>query len=242
MKKAAQNTALRSHPLQGPLFRLKSFLGAAAATMLIGTTTHAAPAVGFDTTYYWNMQGGPGVYGWQFTPRATLRVSALGLFDNFDINGGGFPGDGFLEAHEIGIWSVAGSSYSLLSSATIPAGGAAPLADGFRYVEVAPVDLTPGLSYVIAARYPSTNLQRRDWLTGRINNPSFVLSLNSSLEFGGRRSGGLFSPTLVFPTTYQPGEIGDFGPNFTFTVVPEPSSAGVLLLCAGLLPIMKRRK
>ncbi len=203
----------------------------AIAAMFSGSARAGETAVAFDTTQFWNMQGGDGVFGWQFTTRSDIQISALGLYDNPGIYGGGFPGDGLLESHAIGIWDVSSHSSPLLS-ALIPGGTAAPLLSGFRYVSITPLTLGAGGDYVVAALY--SNIDPKDLTTGAANNPTFALTVSPEIEFGGYRWGG-GSSALVFPGSYDPGELAAFGPNFMFSVVPEPSSLAFCALAAAVL-------
>jgi hypothetical protein len=182
-------------------------------------------AIAFDTDQFWSTGGGPGNFGWQFTARSDIQISSLGLYDNAGIFDGGFPGDGLLDSHAIGIWDVADPSI-LLVSALIPAGTGAPLLNGFRFVDTGPVTLTANHEYVIAALYPSQDLTSQDRTAGSINNPSFVLTVSPKIEFGGYRSNN--DSLLAFPENYEPGLLYAFGPNFT--IVSEPPSLTLSLL------------
>src|ERR1019366_4282792 len=189
-------------------------------------------AIGFDTTQYWSLSGGTGVLRWQFTTRSDIQVSALGLYDNFSIYSGGFPGDGLVEQHPIGIWDISSPSDPLVS-ALIPAGTAAQLMNGFRYVSVGPVVLPAGHDYVIGALYLSQDLKPMDFTTQAINNPTFVLTVSPEIEFEGYRWDNL--TVLAFPQSYHAGEVGAFGPNFVYADVPEPSTLALDFLTAAVL-------
>jgi hypothetical protein len=202
------------------------------ATVLIGSARADQTAVAFDTTQYWSTGGGQGVYGWQFTTRSDIQISALGIYDNAGIFGGGFPGDGLIEPHVIAIWDVANHSAPLVSSLT-PIGTVASLVNGFRYVNTSPIVLPAGHDYVIAAVYPNQDLPNQDFTTGDYNNPGFALTVSPELEFGGYRSGS--SDVLSFPEDYTPGHLYAFGPNFTYSVVPEPSTLTLFVLAATAL-------
>jgi hypothetical protein len=95
----------------------------------------------------------------------------------------------------------------------------------FRYVAIPPVDLSPGQRYVIGAAYSGAG----DWVVSSANNPAFAIATPPTIVFGNRRSvyGG---PALVFPDFVDTEFTGDFGPNFLFTDVPEPSSISLALL------------
>ena len=80
------------------------------------------------------------VEGWEFQTTTAITVSALGAYDS-ELDGMQFP-------TPVGLFD---SSCQLVASATVPAGTSAALIDGFRYVGIAPVTLTAGATYRIAA-------------------------------------------------------------------------------------------
>ncbi len=210
----------------------------AVAIFIAGLVARAdTSAVSFDTSYYWIRGWGPGVFGWEFTPRSNIEVTALGLYDGPDSTLGRVPGDGLLETHAIGIWNVIDRSNPVTSS-LIPSGTVAPLANGFRYVSINPLTLTAGNNYVIGVLNSyitnSSGVQvATDFTVGETSNPTFTLSVSPQIDFIGRRS--VRSTTLVFPDNFQPGVLGDFGPNFSFAIIPEPSSLGLVALGSAAL-------
>lgn len=189
---------------------------AVIAALLCGWVRADQMAVAFDTTQWWSMQGASGVFGWQFTTRSDIQITALGIYDNPGVSGGGYPGDGLLESHDIAVWDVS-SHVSPVVSALIPSGIDASLVSGFRWVNIPQVTLLAGHDYVIAALYSNTDL--RDLVTGAINNPGFVLTASHDIQFGGYRAAGY--PFLAFPEYYAPGAQFAFGPNFLYTIVAE---------------------
>ncbi len=187
----------------------------------------ANTAIIFDTSQFWSISTGTGVYGWQFAAQSSLEVSSLGLYDDAGNLAGGFPGNGLLESHDIAIWDVSNPSSPLVSS-IIPAGTVAPLENGFRYVTISPVELLAGHDYVIAATYAT-----HDWFTGALNNPSFVATIAPQITFEGYRENT--STTLAYPGGFQSGLLEGIGPNFTFTVLPEPTVLTFTGLAAAML-------
>ena len=80
--------------------------------------------------------------GWSFTVGAqNITVSALGFFDQ--------DGDGLNTAHEVAIWTTAGS---LLGSETVQSGTASNLVNGFRFEPLgSALVLLAGQSYVVGS-------------------------------------------------------------------------------------------
>jgi cysteine-rich repeat protein len=127
--------------------------------------------------------GGAGVVeGWEFTVSSSVTVAALGVFDE--------PSSaGLAEPHAMAIWN---GSQQVLATATVPAGTSATLVNGFRYVPIAALILTPGQNYTIGAYFPPP---RDDAVIG-----AHSLPLDSRLSLvRGRRLP--FVGNLVFPTT-----------------------------------------
>ncbi len=176
-------------------------------------------AVAFDNSTIGVGEGGSAVYGWQFSTHSDIQISALGLYDFY-------RGDGLVSQHPIGIWDVANPSQPLVT-AVIPAGSLTPIVQDFRYVTVGAVILPAGHNYAIGALYMSD-----DDTVGALNTSNWLLTVGPDLQFGGYRYGGLSSNVLTFPETYIAGEQETFGPNFTYTVVPEPDVLSLLCVCA----------
>ena len=77
------------------------------------------------------------------------EVNWLGYYDH--------NGDGLASSHLVTLWD--NSSQTIIASATVPAGTAAPLIDGYRWVQLSsPVTLNFGSYYVIGARTDGTDL------------------------------------------------------------------------------------
>lgn len=153
-------------------------------------------------------ENGNATYGFQFSTNAPILVTQFGFFDEF--------GDGLGDGAFVGLWDLSGT---LLVSAVVPGGVAAPLVDQFRYTDVSPTLLEAGQTYRIGATSSDRMIQIAD---GFVADPS--------ITFEGNRVG--LGP-FTFPVFSFPVNPGVFGPNFQFTPVPEPSSV-VLLGLAGL--------
>ena len=88
-------------------------------------------------------------YGWEFTPTNDIIVTELGIVD--------VGGNGLLEAHSMRLYDPTGT----LIVASVPAGTAAPLIDGTRWTTVTtPRRLEGGVTYMVAAYYPSANTEQ----------------------------------------------------------------------------------
>jgi hypothetical protein len=111
----------------------------AAASALVRTTPAQGTLNNFGSTL-----------GYEFTPASAISVSALGFAD---LPSAKVPrvGDGLEQPQFVGLWSTSGV---LLASATIPAGTAAPLIDGFRYSSLpGSISLAAGRTYILSAYY-----------------------------------------------------------------------------------------
>jgi hypothetical protein len=80
-----------------------------------------------------------GVIGYDITLSQSRSVFQLGFWD--------YLGDGLLSSHSV---SVLDDSGALLASGVVPSGSASLLQDGFRWVSIPTIVLSPG-RYVIAA-------------------------------------------------------------------------------------------
>jgi len=216
-----------------PFIQLLTIVVVTVVTTLTGPAQGDHTAITFDFTRQWGGHGGTGVFGWQFSPASNIQVTRIGLYDYPNFPGAGFIGDGFAEPHAVGIWDVSAPS-TLLFSTTIPSGGTAPLVSGFRYVNVSPLELNGGRLYVIGALHEYIPDIQADGVVGEFNNPAFAVTLGTDLTFLGRRSIASDSGALVFPDSYEPGALSDFGPNFTYTVVPEPAALS-LIMAGGMI-------
>lgn len=161
---------------------------------------------------------GTSTYGWAFDVNTAITVDSLGIWDE--------GGDGFAEAHDIGLWDGAGN---LLTSTTIPAGTGSVLNSGFRYFDIIDLVLGVGTGYIIGA----TNFDVDRLL---VNTSS--VTTDPSITFHGNRfidgGGVLTRPTNTFSSNSY------FGPNFTITSVPEPSM--LVLLALGVLGLVSNRR
>ena len=190
-------------------------LSTCGGLLFLANTLSASPLLNGSGAGFTSVSSPDATIGYDFTVGATsLEASALGLFDQ-DL-------DGFSEAHDVSIWTSTGT---LLGSVTVSTGSLTPLIGEFRYVLLtAPVTLSAGQTYVVAANYPS----QADWfIADSPDQANAIFSSFASFGVSASRVGPGF-PFLGGTDLYA-------GPNIEFTPTPEPSS--LLLLVAGTLVI-----
>ncbi len=160
------------------------------------------------------------MYGWTFQLLQPVVVAGVGWYDQGQ--------DGLLNSHEIGVWQGSYDNYtSLVFSASVPAGTAAPLEGYWREVDFnVSLTLQPG-SYVVAGtrRGPSDDeVEFTDEVSidPRVA-PDSVLPMVSSGGFGAPTEG---------PIVYG----AEFGPMLFVEPIPEapPSALLALGLCSWL--------
>ena len=171
------------------------------------------------------------------------QVNWLGYYDQ--------NGNGLANSHLVTLWD--NSTQTILASATVPAGTAAPLINGFRWVQLpSTVTLNYGSYYVIAAQTDGVDLwgdiivnnSPDNGNNGQISWNSDYVQLGSGWEF--TRAG-----RYDYPGNYPaepPNQAGsdaiypvaNLGYNLTPT--PEPASVALLGLSAAVFLISKRRR
>ena len=145
---------------------------------------------GLENTWY------EGTFGAEFQVGSnSFTVVKLGVFDK--------DGDGLLNSYVVGIYDTSGN---LLASATVPAGTAAPLEQGFRWASLTtPYTLSANTNYVVAAYYPGTGQYDAFYNTATID-PNFTLIQDRWYNNGG---------ALTYPSvSYQNSSTYSYyGPN-----------------------------
>jgi hypothetical protein len=169
----------------------------------------------------------PGSEGFTFTTAAVLSnpvVTQLGIYDFGNID--------LAEPHVVTLFDAGGEN--VLTSATIPARDSTP-ADNWQWVNTAPVTLAPSTTYILVAYYGENNPD--GFYFGSATLPA-GFSLDNAVS--GEGSG---PPQQVEDSAGQ----GFFGPNLSFSTVPEPTTmiAGALLLLpfgASTLRILRKNR
>jgi hypothetical protein len=168
---------------------------------------------------------GDQLWGWIFDVAAPITVTSLGVFDN--------GSDGLAVSHDVGIFDV--STHALLESTTVPSGTAGTLISGFRFQSVSPFQLTATetFRYAIVMTMPDGISDSQVVFASSFTTAAGITWLNSAYDGGS---------TLAFPNPDLDGLLapGIFGPNFTFTSTPEPST--FLLMGSSILGLCSQRK
>lgn len=170
------------------------------------------------------------------------QVNWLGYYDA--------NGDGLANSHVVSLWD--NNTQSIIASATVPAGTAAPLINGYRWVQLpSTITLNYGSYYVIGAQTDGVDLwgdfisnnAPDDGSNGQITWNSQYVQLGSGWEFtrAGRYDSG---PNYPAEPPNQAGTDGiypvaNLGYNL---IVPEPTTASLLVLGFGALFISVRRR
>ena len=177
------------------------------------------PALDLERNSSFYSLPGPNVRtsGWEFSVSEDLAVVGVGIFD---LEQDPYT-PGLMVPHDIGVWHLG----ELIYSTTIPAGTEGKLIDQFRYIEIDPLWLTEGETYVIGAVLNGDPLVGTSSFTRITTIPSVIYerTLISSSNSG-----------FVLPTIEQENYL--LGPNFL--VIPEPMA--ILLLGAGGLLVRMR--
>lgn len=190
-------------------------------SFIIFTLVLATSSVGLRGATFFNFASAPTStdlplsLGIQFTANTEISVTSLGYYD--------FGDDGFLSSHLVGIFD---SNGVLLGSTTLAAGTGATLVGDFRYQTIAPIILSEGETYVMAA---TTNGNLDPWaygvpgttITGFSVDPAITISPNAAL-FLYQADNILRDPTNTAGYTIYAG------PNVMGDAVPEPATGSLM--------------
>lgn len=213
------------------LLESKFLLGICLIFALFSVRTKADVAADVETNILESVNNQTQTLGWEFSPAVDIEVTSLGLFDA--------GSDGLEDAHEIGLWT---EDRNLLATANMPAGTGTTKIGNFRYIEISPVELKTGITYVIGALYlgiqggglldqsPLT----RDWFLGSFSflNNGIVKTFAHEIIFGDGRQSSQQISGLRFPIDMNP-DITEaiLGPSFMFEV--KGKTPTVFLRCPG---------
>ena len=171
------------------------------------------------------------------------QVNWLGYYDQ--------NGDGLVNNHLVTLWD--NNTQSIIASATVPAGTAAPLVDGYRWVQLSStVTLNYGSYYVIGAQTDGVdtwggfiaNSAPDNGNNGQISWNSQYVQLGAGWEF---TRAGRYDSAGNYPSE-PPNQSGSdaiypvANLGYNLTTVPEPASFSVLCLGAGLCGLLRKNK
>jgi len=163
---------------------------------------------------------GTDTLGWAFSLSAPISLTQLGFWDD-PVN------DGLIQQHTVTIWDSTGTVIE--AQATVPAGTAAPITNGFRYVTLGSSVMLPAGNYVIGAFFGAFGDEAASQAS--------AIGTNSPVTYQGSRAiaGDAFPGSDAFNLSNS-----YFGPNFQFTStrsVPDTGSTFGLFFVAlaGLL-------
>jgi hypothetical protein len=143
------------------------------------------------------------VQGTEFTTLDRLRVMSLGWYDDT-----AWTSDGLDAPHAVGLFAVA--SGTMIASATVPAGTAAARRGAFRFVEIAPVTLAAGRTFVVAGVAAGD--------PGRTTSPGDDMIVDDAIELGPWRTA--LVDELAFPGITVQTAMRFMGPNLGYELVP----------------------
>ena len=171
------------------------------------------------------------------------QVNWLGYYDE--------NGDGLANSHLVTLWD--NGTQTILASATVPAGTAAPLINGYRWVQLSStLTLNYGSYYVIGAQTDGVDLwgdliannSPDNGNNGQISWNSEYVQLGSGWEFS---RAGRYDFSGNYPAE-PPNQVGSdaiypvANLGYNLTPVPEPASMALLGLSAAVFLISTRRR
>lgn len=207
--------------IKGPLLCAAAVLCLNLASAQPSQAATPVPALSVSGDGFANDGDGPWTMGWRFIAGAGVQVTALGVFDA--------DGDGFAASHQVGLWD---DLNALIATVTVTS--ADLLIDGFRYADIATINLVAGVTYTVGAA--DLGVGDGYYLEGTISTPSFITFQSAAFAEG---SG------LTFPGEDTPVN-GYFGANLLVasrnTTVPEPATWGLMIAGFGVAGAALRRR
>ena len=206
--------------------RVKSLLSLtilSTASALIAPSASAAPAISVSGTPSL-LSNPPFTVGFQFTLSQAFSVTGLGVFDAGE--------DGFLAAHQVGLWDASGA---LLGSTTLGAGASGTLLSGFRYNSITPMVLGVG-TYQVGALFTDGGDALFFPGTGTVTTIAGVTYNSGAFSTGG---------TLANPSVTGTAAPSYIGPNLLLEMagaVPEASTWAMMIAGFGMAGFGLRRR
>jgi hypothetical protein len=200
---------------------VQALLVVATLVLAGASAAQAAPIFSISNATGQTLGNPPFTLGFEFTASSAFTATDLGLFDA--------DGNGLAESHLVGLWNAGGT---LLATTVVPGGVAGTLVNGFRYVAIAPVLLTPG-TYRVGALYLSgvEPLIFPGAATGFATIAGITFAASRFVDGG----------VLADPTVSASNEPSYFGPNVNVVAaVPEPFT--LMLVGSGLATAIVRRR
>jgi len=162
-------------------------------------------------------------------------------------------GTGLVHSHLVTLWD--NNTQGIIASATVPAGTAAPLIDGYRWVQLpSTVQLNYGSYYVIGAHTDgvdnwgdiiSNPSPDNNGSSGQISWDSQYVQVGPGWEFsraGRYDSAGNYPGEPANQSSGSDGIYPAANLGYNLTIAPEPASLWVLCMGAGLCGLLRKWK
>ncbi len=160
--------------------------------------------------------------GFIFDVLTPITVTSLGWFD--------VAGTGFNSSHQVAIYGDSNESVPVVS-ATVAAGTADPLTDGFRFVGITPTLLAPGLYTIVG------NSGSDEWAYGSETGSITGFSVDPDISIAANASRYAYDGAVLEFPQQTVGYTVYAGPNFIESAASTPEPGGVALSGLGMLLI-----